>query len=559
MKRNSACKRFLSVVLMVVMLSTVLSVPVSALRPGDPMGWVLYTDIVAYIDGYPVRSYNINGYTYVVVEDLVEYGFNVTWKPDEQKLVVGERTGKVTSDYKPEKNTHRPGDRAMQYLYTKITTWLKDTQVTGYNIGGYTCICMDDLAKHYASEYVWDAAGRALRMTISGKIPVTPTKKVLTSEEIYKQCAPAVFYIEVYDRNEECIGSGSGFFIHESGIAVTNYHVIDGAYSALIQTSDEEIYKVIEIYDYDVENDWAILQIDGEGFSVLPLGASSTVVGGSPVYAIGSPMGLQNTISEGIISNPKRVDGGVTYIQTSAPISRGSSGGALINKYGEVIGITAAIYTNGANLSLAIPISAIDGYSKDSSSTFASLYKETKPAGENGGNSQEKAFEALRQYICDNASVVSGECYMWKHTSGNITLALTYYSEYDQISVICDLAASGDDKIVGNLMLSRDSFHYATVVEVWEKGDSDKKKYAASAIIYSPDFNDNYEMSYYEMGGSAFDGIKMGSDAADKLVDSFDALYKKVIESSLEMLEITLKSLNVSVADFGFENYECNN
>ena len=80
------------------------------------------------------------------------------------------------------------------------------------------------------------------------------------------------------------------------------------------------------------------------------------------MYAIGSPKGLQNTITTGIISNPSREDGGIKYIQTSAAISAGSSGGALINKYGQVIGITSGSYLGGQNLNVALPMTYVSDY-----------------------------------------------------------------------------------------------------------------------------------------------------------------------------------------------------
>ena len=116
------------------------------------------------------------------------------------------------------------------------------------------------------------------------------------------------------------------------------------------------MYEVLGVYDYSMDEDWAILQIDGTGFRPLEVGSQDYNVGGATVYAIGSPLGLQNTISAGIISNPHRWDGGVDYIQMSAAISPGSSGGALLDKYGQVIGITSATYTEGQNLNLAIPL-----------------------------------------------------------------------------------------------------------------------------------------------------------------------------------------------------------
>lgn len=179
----------------------------------------------------------------------------------------------------------------------------------------------------------------------------------LTPEQIYARCTPAVFYVEVYDAAGCCMKTGSGFFITADGVAVTNYHVISGAASAKITVSGTgDTYDVLGIYDCSPEEDWAVLQIDGYDFTPLPVSDPNYNVGGATVYAIGSPLGLQNTISAGIISNPHRYDDGMNYIQMSAAISSGSSGGALINKYGEVIGITSATYTEGQNLNLAIPM-----------------------------------------------------------------------------------------------------------------------------------------------------------------------------------------------------------
>ena len=196
----------------------------------------------------------------------------------------------------------------------------------------------------------------------------------LSSEEIYDKCSPAVFYIEMYDRRGEAISSGSGFFLEESGVAVTNYHVIEDGYSAKITISGtEEVYDVLGVYDANKEYDWAVIQIDGSGFSTLKIGKESTVIGGATVYAIGSPLGLKNTITQGLISNTNRWLDDICYIQTSAAISHGSSGGALINKYGEVIGITSAGFTEGQNLGLALPISVIDGYRIGELTSIASL------------------------------------------------------------------------------------------------------------------------------------------------------------------------------------------
>lgn len=192
------------------------------------------------------------------------------------------------------------------------------------------------------------------------------TGKELTPEEIYEICSPAVFYIEVYDEKGNAFASGSGFFIDAYGTAVTNFHVIDEALSAIaFMPETGKQFKILGVYDYNVENDWAVIKVDCTGNRYLERDDGSTVVGAASVYAIGSPRGLQNTISTGIISNPERELDGIKYIQTTAPISAGSSGGALLNKYGEVIGITSASNTSGQSLNFALPISCIDGYKSD--------------------------------------------------------------------------------------------------------------------------------------------------------------------------------------------------
>lgn len=179
----------------------------------------------------------------------------------------------------------------------------------------------------------------------------------LTSEDIYSKYSPAVFYIELYNNAGTPISSGSGFFIESNGVAITNYHVIEGANSAKITLPEsKKTYDVVGVYSYNKEQDWAIIQVKGSGFLTLDIGSDDSVHTGQKVYAIGSPLGLQNTISEGLLSNKKVELENVEYYQISAPISHGSSGGALLNENAQVIGITSASFVEGQNLNLAIPM-----------------------------------------------------------------------------------------------------------------------------------------------------------------------------------------------------------
>lgn len=192
----------------------------------------------------------------------------------------------------------------------------------------------------------------------------------LSSEQISEKCAPAVFYIDIYGFNGALAGSGSGFFISADGLAITNFHVAANSMMLVITTQDGKQYSDVSIIDFDKDNDLALLKVNGGVFPYLELGDSDTAKQGQIVYAIGSPKGLDNTMSTGIISNPERILDGVTYIQISVPMTFGSSGGALINEQGEVIGVTSAIYGTTADLNLAVPSNWITQLNRDSKDAF---------------------------------------------------------------------------------------------------------------------------------------------------------------------------------------------
>lgn len=202
------------------------------------------------------------------------------------------------------------------------------------------------------------------------------SNSTLTAEQIYAKCSSAVFSLITYDKEGKAFSSGSGVFLSSDGEAVTNWHVLDGAASAKITTIDGKTYAVSGVYDYDAENDLARIQIQGSGFTAMQADYSGTLITGSTVYAIGNPMGLENSISAGIISSARRVVNGVTFIQVTTPISSGSSGGALINEKGELIGITSATVSNGQNLNLAIPISALTPLTHNTCRSVSSVVDE---------------------------------------------------------------------------------------------------------------------------------------------------------------------------------------
>jgi len=187
-----------------------------------------------------------------------------------------------------------------------------------------------------------------------------PTGAALTSEEVFAKASDAVFLLETKVLTESDLGTGSGFFITSDGIAVTNKHVIDFMSSASIKTTDGSTYPVEGVLAIGTDADIAIIKVKGSGFPYLEVGDPSLLRAAQRIYCVGSPYGLDNSISDGLVSNPRRLFEGQTYIQISAPIAPGSSGGALLNEYGQVVGITAAGYDQGS-VNLAVPITDLAG------------------------------------------------------------------------------------------------------------------------------------------------------------------------------------------------------
>ena len=192
--------------------------------------------------------------------------------------------------------------------------------------------------------------------------------RMLSAEQIYRLASPAVFFIEVFDDEGSLLRTGSGFFISESGLAVTNYHVVIGADTARVTMDGGEVCNIAGVYDYFRAQDLALIQIEGGGFPYLEIADSSRILTGATVYALGSPLGLQASFSRGIVSQSQREVEGVQYIQIDAPISSGSSGGALLDASGRVVGVTSATMIGGQivqNLNLAVPINFLDEMSRD--------------------------------------------------------------------------------------------------------------------------------------------------------------------------------------------------
>ena len=177
------------------------------------------------------------------------------------------------------------------------------------------------------------------------------------------RAAKSVFYVEILDSDKQYIGSGSGFVMFDEGLFITNRHVINGASYLLIMDDDGNQYVLDLVIISDAEHDIAILYFpEGKFYRSLPYDTSfENLMRGQAVLAIGSPKGLPGTVSDGIISAfPKFPNEDTRYIQITAPISHGSSGGCLLNSDLKVIGVTSAGVDEGQNLGFAIPITIVE-------------------------------------------------------------------------------------------------------------------------------------------------------------------------------------------------------
>ena len=203
-------------------------------------------------------------------------------------------------------------------------------------------------------------AGAALQADASQLFSTAKDLPTLPPKELSKGLGPAVIKVSTPG------GLGSGVIISPDGFAITNAHVIQGERSLRatiwVKQPDGSL-KRTDIDDVEIEavnnsHDLALIKLkspDGKPFPVAPLEGEDSIEAGQRVFAIGNPLGLERTLTEGVVSVPAMQLDGRTYIQTDTPINPGNSGGPLFNMRGEVVGITNMKITLGENVGFAIP------------------------------------------------------------------------------------------------------------------------------------------------------------------------------------------------------------
>lgn len=175
--------------------------------------------------------------------------------------------------------------------------------------------------------------------------------------EIHDLTEASVGEVLTYDARGNGLGLGTCFVYTSDGKVITNYHVIEGAYYAQV-TINGATYDVTHVLAYSPEYDLAVLQIDATGLTVIPI-CTELHAAGETVYAFGSSQGMTATFSQGIITNADRNVDGVHHVQHDAAISPGNSGGPLINRFGEVIGINTWTRIDSQNLNFAVSVTEL--------------------------------------------------------------------------------------------------------------------------------------------------------------------------------------------------------
>ncbi|MGA2854150.1 MAG: trypsin-like peptidase domain-containing protein [Verrucomicrobiota bacterium] len=185
-------------------------------------------------------------------------------------------------------------------------------------------------------------------------------------QELVKQIGEAVIQVRTPQ------GLGSGFFINADGYLITNFHVIEGETEISVeiyhQTDGQlarDTYKQVRIIAINKFHDLALLHIEDKNapkFKFVTLGNADALTVGDSVFAIGSPLGLERTVTQGIISTKTRELEGELYLQTTAQINPGNSGGPLFNMAGDVVGVTNMKITFGEGLGFAIPVELVKNF-----------------------------------------------------------------------------------------------------------------------------------------------------------------------------------------------------
>jgi hypothetical protein len=347
-----------------------------------------------------------------------------------------------------------------------------------------------------------------------------------TATELNDMYLESVGELVVYDKQNKQISLGSCFVYTKDGMLVTNYHVIEGGYSAEI-TIGHRTYRVSSVVDYDKKLDLAILKIPATNLQPVKICRLEHKTG-ETVYALGNSQGLTSTFSKGMITYSDRESEGVHYVQHDAAISSGNSGGPLINEYGEVIGINTWTLKDSQNLNFAIRIGQIGKLELGWARPMREFYEK-----------ELNAFQKLATHLEENGT--------YRPEYGTYMLMLDTVNDRDLHYKLW--AEYAPDQAVVDFFLSLDS-EYNTVLQL------DRSCSGSYDWYY---FDDDFEMF-------GIVNAHTWTYETELIYDYTDATYRDTAESirGIASTSVTLIckcitssfwKIGVTASDFGFVNF----
>lgn len=274
----------------------------------------------------------------------------------------------------------------------------------------------------------------------------------ISPDAIYSMAQASVGKITAYDDNGKSEWIGTCFAIGSDGSFVTNYHVVEQAYSLKVSLGGKE-YDVTHILASDKDIDLAVIKVNGTGFVPLTLDKDD-VFGGCAVYAMGNSKGYELSFTTGSVSYPDRVIDGVHYVQHDAAISHGNSGGPLFDEYGCVIGVNTWTDSEGQNINFAVSVKELDSLDYSRPITVSRFYEEYEgdysvwigdvKVSEKESNNTVQSAQSITQNGTTVIGVINGasdrDCFKVSVDAGK-TLEVILYPEYalDASGILCAL------------------------------------------------------------------------------------------------------------------------
>ena len=349
-----------------------------------------------------------------------------------------------------------------------------------------------------------------------------------SATEIANQAVKYVGEIIVYDKSGAALGQATGFVMSSDGKIITNYHVIEGAYSAEI-TINSKKYSIASVLAYDANIDLAVLKINATGLTAATISKNSVSVG-ETVYAIGSSRGLTNTFSQGIVTYANRIVDGVSHVQHDASITHGNSGGPLLNVFGEVIGINTWGVADSQNLNFAVAVDELDNLIYKTPLSLADFYDSTN-----------KPYDVLVDWLLDNYNASYENQIRFDDYDDSIWYSLCYESDPNSlyIDVLWEFDDGAEMYIFIDLSDDQSKYYYAYYVNDGYRNDT-------SGYINASTFTENTSLSY-----TSYDGTHWNKETLLNL-------YQLGIVNLLEWFDWATHyyDMGVTIKDMGFDVFE---